>query len=102
MVRKLPVDGDGDRAAADVYQAGSHPDGQDAGDDGLVQLQMPRRKWTVLAASEKCNSTRTMPTTWARRVATAAPVMPHLNQKMKMGARMMLIPTERRVEPMAF
>lgn len=68
----------------------------------LRSCQMPRRKWTVLAASEKCNSTRTMPTTWARRVATAAPVMPHLNQKMKMGARMMLIPTERRVEPMAF
>lgn len=38
MIRKLPVDGDGDRAAADVYQAGSHPDGQDAGDDGLAQL----------------------------------------------------------------
>ena len=38
MVRKLPVDGDGDRAAADVYQAGSQPDGQDAGDDGLAQL----------------------------------------------------------------
>ena len=43
-----------------------------------------------------------MPVTWASRVARAAPVMPHLNQKMKMGARMMLIPTESRVEPMAF
>ena len=68
----------------------------------LRSSQMPRRKWTVLAASEKWSSTRAMPVTWASRVARAAPVMPHLNQKMKMGARMMLIPTESRVEPMAF
>ena len=38
VVRKLPVDGDGDRAAAYVYQARSHADGQDAGDDGLAQF----------------------------------------------------------------
>lgn len=83
MVRKLPVDGDGDRAAADVYQAGSHPDGQDAGDDGLVQLPDAAAEVDRAGRIGKCNSTRTMPTTWARRVATAAPVMPHLNQKMK-------------------
>ena len=68
----------------------------------LFRFQMPRRKWTALDLSEKWMSTRAMPAIWAINVANAAPVMPHLNQKIKIGARTMLMPTESRVEPMAF
>ena len=38
VVRKLPVDGNGHRAAAHVHQARSQSDGQDAGDDGFFQV----------------------------------------------------------------
>lgn len=68
----------------------------------FFRFQMPLRKWTALDLSEKWMSTRAMPAIWAISVASAAPVMPHLSQKMKMGARTMLMPTESRVEPMAF
>ena len=39
--------------------------------------------------------------TWPMTVATAAPIMPHLKTKMKIGSRMMLITAPANVEIMA-
>lgn len=68
----------------------------------LRSCQMPWRKWTVLAASEKCNSTRTMPTTWAgvkHGCSGNAPFEPEDEDGSQDDVDSY---RERRVEPMAF